>query len=168
MSRRAPLAVIGWLAVAAAATGIGLAAVQVIGSGISAGTGTDVITPAQAARDLEAAGTAPPSGVAPSGSTPSPSGSQPTSPAPAAGPTNQRLLAGPAGSVIAGCTPAGAKLISWTPAQGYSVERFDPGPGEYAEVRFRADGRSSSGRGNGEVRVRIRCVRGEPIAAWDT
>src|SRR5262245_32303483 len=161
MSRRAPLIVIGWLAVAAAAIGTGLGAVQVIGSGISAGAGTDVIPPAQAARDLEAAGPLPSSGL-----TPSPSTSQPASPAPE--PSNRRSLAGPAGSIIAGCAPAGAVLISWTPAQGYSVERHDSGPGEYAEVRFRADGISSGGRGNGDVRVRVRCVQGEPVAEWDS
>ena len=158
MSRRAPLIVVGWLAVAAAAIGIGLGAVQVIGSGISAGAGTDVLTPEQAARDLQAAGPGP---------TPSPSVSPKASATPDSGPSNRRSLAGPAGSVIAGCTPAGAVLISWTPAQGYSVERHDSGPGEYAEVRFRADGHGNSGSGNGEVRVRVRCVQGEPTAEWD-
>jgi hypothetical protein len=161
MSRRVPLIVAGWFTIAATAIGTGLAAVQVIGSGIGAGGGTDVISPAQAARDLAAAGPLPSSAP-----TPSSAGSQPASPAPDAGPTNRRSLAGPAGSVIAGCTPAGAVLVSWTPAQGYSVERHDAGPGEYAEVRFRANGGSNSGRGNGEVRVRVRCVQGEPTAEW--
>jgi hypothetical protein len=76
-----------------------------------------------------------------------------------------RTLAGTAGSVIAGCTATGAVLLSWAPAQGYAVERADAGPGEYAEVRF-ASGRGSSGKGNGEVRVRVRCVAGVPVAEW--
>jgi hypothetical protein len=159
MSRRVPLIVLGWFAIAATAIGTGLAAVQVIGSGIGAGTAPDVITPAQAARDLQAAGP-PPS------SRPTPSASSRPTPDPA--PSNRRSLAGPAGSVTAGCTPAGAVLISWTPAQGYSVERHDAGPGEHAEVRFRADGRSHSGHGNGDVRVRIQCVQGVPTAKWET
>jgi hypothetical protein len=55
-------------------------------------------------------------------------------------------------------------LISWWPAQGYSIDRVDPGPGEYAEVRFSSG--SKSGKGNGEVRVRVRCVGAVPVADW--
>jgi hypothetical protein len=166
MSRRALLIVVGWLAAAAAALGAGLAGVQVIGGGITAGTG-EVLTPAQASDALARAGTpSPPAGSPSAGPPTSPPPSSPPS-SPPAGPTNLRTLAGSAGSVVAGCTPAGAVLMSWAPAQGYSVERFDRGPGEYAEVRFRS-GAGSSGRGNGEVRVRVRCAGGVPVAEWRT
>ncbi len=158
MSRRVPLIVAGWLAAAVAAIGTGVAGVQVIGGGITDGSGGDVLTAAEAADQLGRAGTpspAPPV-VPPPVTT---SSSAPTNP------TNRRTLAGPAGSVIAECTPAGAVLVSWTPAQGYGVERFERGPGEYAEIRF-SSGRDSSGKGNGEVRVRVRCVGGVPVAEW--
>jgi hypothetical protein len=160
MFRRALLIVAGWLAAAAAAIVTGLAGVQLIGGGITSGTDGDVLTAADAADQLARDGT--PS-AAPSIRTPSPStpASTPTSTAPA----NVRTLAGTAGSVIAGCTPTGAVLLSWTPAQGYAVDRADPGPGEYAEVRF-ASGRGGSGEGHGEVRVRVRCVAGVPVAEW--
>jgi hypothetical protein len=162
MSRRALLIVAGWLAAAAAAIGTGLTGVQVIGGGITAGTGGDVLTPAQAADELARAGTPSSPRVPPSAQ---PSTSVVPSSPPATGPANLRTLVGSAGSVIAGCTPAGAVLISWTPAQGYAIERADPGPGEYGEVRFRSGG-GSGGKGNGEVRVRVRCVGGVPIAEW--
>jgi hypothetical protein len=170
MSRRAPLIVAGWLAAAAAAIGTGLAGVQVIGGGITAGAGTDVLTPAQAAADLSRAPAPSPTASGSDGPVPTPSGTGSATPGPPpsqppAGPTNLRTLAGSAGSVVAGCTPTGAMLISWTPAQGYAIERADPGPGEYAEVRFRSGG-GNSGRGNGEVRVRVRCVAGVPAAEW--
>jgi hypothetical protein len=164
MSRRAPLIVVGWLAAAAAAIGTGLAGVRVIGGGITAGAGGDVLTPAQAAAELSRAPLAPSSSPT-AVPTPARSGSAPPSGPPPTTPTNLRTLAGSGGSVIAGCTPAGAVLVSWTPAQGYSIERADAGPAEYAEVRFRS-GRGNSGRGNGEVRVRIRCVSGVPTAEW--
>ena len=163
MSRHALLIVAGWLAAAAAAIGTGLAGVQVIGGGITTGSGGDVLTSAEAADQLARAGAPPPTAATPSptvSATPSSATSTP------AGPTNLRTLTGPAGFVIAGCTPAGAVLISWTPAQGYSIERADPGPGgEYAEVRF-GSGHGGSGKGNGEVRVRVRCVSGVPVAEW--
>jgi hypothetical protein len=159
MSRRVPLIVVGWLAAAAAAIGTGVAGVQVIGGGITTGTGGDVLTAAEAADELARAGTpsAPPPVVSPS----APSSSAP----PSTVPTNRRTLAGQAGSVIAECTPAGAVLVSWTPAQGYAVERVERGPGEYGEIRF-SSGRGSSGKGNGEIRVRVRCVGGVPVAEW--
>jgi hypothetical protein len=166
MSRRALLIVAGWLAAAAAAIGTGLAGVQVIGGGITTGSGGDVLTSAEAADQLARAG--PPPAASPSTAVPSPSAMPSSATSPPAGPTNLRTLTGTAGFVIAGCTPAGAVLISWTPAQGYSIERADPGPGgEYAEVRFRSGG-GRSGKGNGEVRVRVRCVGGVPVAEWRT
>jgi len=164
MSRRALLIVAGWLAAAAAAVGTGLAGVQVIGGGITAGASGDVLTPAQAAEELSRA-PLPPAGT----DSPAPPGPESPPPghesSPPAGPTNTRTLVGTGGSVIAGCTPAGAVLVSWTPAQGYSIERADPGPGEYAEVRFRSAG-GRSGHGNGDTRVRIHCAGGVPIAEW--
>jgi serine/threonine-protein kinase len=165
MSRRTPLIVAGWLAAAAAAVVSGLAGVQVIGGGITAGAGTEVLTPAEAAAELS--GRPAPAASGPGSEAPTPSASVTTAPSspPPAGPTNLRSFTGAGGSVVAGCTPAGAKLVSWMPAQGYAIERYDPGPGEYAEVRFRS-GSGKHGHGNGEVRVRVRCADGVPFAEW--
>ncbi|GIJ65474.1 hypothetical protein Voc01_003910 [Virgisporangium ochraceum] len=160
-------AVAGWVAAAGAATLIGLAGVQVIGNGITGGTGGDILTAEQAARELAAAEPVP-TASAPPASVPSPStpASDPSTPPPTAGgPVNVQVFGGPGGTVRAGCLPGGAVLVTWSPAQGYSVEEYRVGPGEYAEVRF--DRGSSSGKGNGESRVRVRCVGGVPAASWD-
>jgi hypothetical protein len=154
-------AVAGWVAAAGAATLIGLAGVQVIGNGITAGTGGDVLTAEQAARELAAAEPLSSAPAPTPSSTPSPSSAAPT----AEGPANVRVFGGPGGTVRAGCLRGGAVLVTWSPAQGYSVEEYRVGPGEYAEVRF--DRGSSSGKGNGESRVRVRCVGGAPTASWD-
>jgi len=68
MSRHALLIVAGWLAAAAAAIGTGLAGVQVIGGGITTGSGGDVLTSAEAADQLARAGPPP---AAPSTASPS-------------------------------------------------------------------------------------------------
>jgi hypothetical protein len=153
--------VAGWVAAAGAAILIGLAGVQVIGNGITAGTGGDVLTAEQAARELAAAEPAPSSPASTPPSTPPPSSAAPTVEAPA----NVRAFGGQGGTVRAGCLPGGAVLVNWSPAQGYSVEEYRAGPGEYAEVRF--DRGSNSGKGDGESRVRVRCVGGVPTASWD-
>jgi hypothetical protein len=145
------LAAAGWIAAALAAIGIGLAGVQAIGNGITAGTGGDVLTAEEAARELAAA---PPPVTSPSPSSASPTPDQPL---------NVRAFAGTGGTVTAGCLPAGAYLVNWSSAQGYRVEEYRRGPGEYAEVRFESDSR----KGNGESRVRIRCAAGVPAAEWN-
>jgi hypothetical protein len=154
------LAVAGWVAAAMAATAIGLAGVQTIGNGITDGAGNDVLSAEQAARDLAAA--PPPSGSSRPEAPPSaPSGTPSTEPSSA--PTNERVFSGDGGTVRAACVPGGAKLISYSPADGYSVKEARTGPAEHAEVRF---DRGSSGKGNGESRVRITCVGGVPVDSW--
>src|SRR5689334_21690626 len=117
---RTVLAVVGWFTAAAAAIGVGLAGIQAIGSGITTGAG-DVKSPAEVSRELAL-------------SAPSPSLSSPPSPSsspsssPSAVPLNVRPFSGTGGTVTAGCLPAGVFLISWTPAQGYGVDRVDRGP----------------------------------------
>ena len=149
-------AVAGWIAAAAAAIGIGLAGVQTIGNGITAGTGGDVLTAEEAARELAAA---PPPSSAPSATL----SATPSSPPPDQ-PVNVQAFGGPGGTVVAGCLPAGAYLVNWTAAQGYRVKEERRGPGEYAEVRF--DSGSGKGKGNGESRIRVRCVGSVPSASW--
>ena len=157
---RSLFAVAGWIAAAVAAIGIGLAGVQTIGNGITAGTGGNVLTAEEAARELAAAPPVP-------SATPS---SSPSVVPPAASPTpdqpvNVRPFAGTGGIVTAGCLPAGAYLVNWSSAQGYNVKEYRRGPGEYAEVRFESG--SSRGKGNGESRVRIRCTANVPTAEWN-
>ena len=146
VGRRAVLVAAGWLAAAGVATAIGIAAVRLIGDGITA-TGAEVLTPEQVAEQLSAA----PPGTAQRSAAPS---------SPPAGPIGgPRPLSGPGGTVVAVCHADGrAALLSWTPAQGYQVERAERGPDEHAEVRFEG----SAGRSQ----IRVRCVTGEPTAEW--
>ncbi|GAB3810991.1 hypothetical protein [Micromonospora zhanjiangensis] len=77
MHRRTVLVVVGWFVAAAAATGAGLAAVRVIGDGITAGPGAEVVDADRVARDLAAA--------TPTG--PTPTATAPTTPTATAAPT---------------------------------------------------------------------------------
>jgi hypothetical protein len=153
---RSLFAVAGWIAAAAAAIGIGLAGVQTIGNGITAGTGGNVLTAEEAARELAAAPSVIPSSTSASPSVASPTPDQPV---------NVRPFAGTGGTVTAGCLPGGAYLVNWSSAQGYNVKEYRRGPGEYAEVRFGSG--SHKGKGNGESRVRIRCMANVPTAEWN-
>jgi hypothetical protein len=161
---RSLFAVVGWVVAAVAAIGIGLAGVRAIGNGITAGTGGDVLTAEDAARELAAAPPLPSPGSPSRASSGTPSGSASGAVPPAV--MNVRVFGNAAGSVQAGCLPAGAKIISSSAAIGYGIKESRLGPGEYAEVRFDRNG-GNSGKGNGEVRVRIRCGSdGVPAASW--
>jgi hypothetical protein len=163
---RSLFAVVGWVAAAVAAIGIGLTGVRAIGNGITAETGGGVLTAEQAERELAAAPPLPSASprspsTGPSGSA-SPSGDASAVPEVA----NVRVFGNAVGSVQAGCLPAGAKIVSSSAAIGYSIKESRLGPGEYAEVRFDRNG-GNSGKGNGQVRVRIRCGTDDvPVASW--
>jgi hypothetical protein len=180
MGRRTVVAVAGWFAAATTATLTGLAAVQLIGSGITDGTGTEVLTPAQAAGQLASAApldtaSGPPAATSPAATSTaatspaatSPAGTSPAATPPAASsvaPTrpigHAQPLSGPGGTVVAVCDGGLVTLLSWTPAQGFAVVRADRGPDNHAEVRFEGSG--------GRVEVRVECVAGKPVASWKT
>jgi hypothetical protein len=145
MPRRTLLTFAGWLAAALTATAIGIGALRLVDF---TGGGGDVLTPQQVSDLLAAA-------------SPAPSPAQPTaapSSTPDLSPSAPRSLSGPGGSVVAVCVGGQAFLRTWTPAQGYGVERVERGPYEHADVRFEG----SAGRSE----VRVRCVNGEPTADW--
>jgi len=61
--------------------------------------------------------------------------------------TVTRLLTSAGGSVVASCTGSGASaqvyLISWSPAQGFTVNGpVNRGPGQAAEIEFESGGQS--------------------------
>ena len=66
------------------------------------------------------------------------------------------LLASPAGTVVASCGPAGAYLVSWSPAQGYGSEQVVRGPAAIARVTFDA--------GSSSLTLAVSCHAGSPIA----
>jgi hypothetical protein len=134
---RSLLAVTGWLAAAAAATTVGVIAIDAAGTGL-AGTATAPMTQGQVTRALAGA-TQPP---------PSPAASAP------GGPGVTRALTTAGGSIIARCTSGQATLISWSPAQGYQAEDIGRGPAPTATLKFEA--------GSTDIRVSISCPGGIP------
>jgi hypothetical protein len=169
--RRGVVAVAGWLAAAFLATGVTLAAVTLIGSGIF-GESTRTRSQAevtQALAALRTAGASPsPSGTPSSPASSSPSGqpSNTTTPAePTSEPTSsvatavspvRRVITSAGGTVLAECLGRHVTVISWTPAQGYRVDDVDMGARRDVEVRFEGE--------DTEVRVKIRCTNGRPDA----
>jgi hypothetical protein len=94
-----------------------------------------------------ATSTAPPTPASPPASSPSPA--QSTTPV-------GTPLSSQAGTVVATCEPAGAYLISWSPAQGYEVDRVNRGSAAVASVIFETTSR--------EVTMNISCSSGTPVS----
>ncbi|MEV0395736.1 septum formation initiator [Polymorphospora rubra] len=156
MRRRTVLAVAGWLAAVAAATLTGVGALNVIGAGITGGSGGEVYSQERIARDLAL----PPSVAAPSaGPTGTPAPGPTASVAPTTSPDPRHALFTPGGTVVARCVGDEAELTSWTPAQGYGASDFDRGPDDDAEVTFDGPG--------GSFEVTVTCADGTPKATWE-
>lgn len=157
MTRRVLIGITAWAAAAAVSTGIGIAAISVLGAGIT-DRGVRPLTPDQVERALAADTTPAPAATTPATptapvATPTAQG---TSGAPAAGTT--RALSTPGGSVLARCGPADAVyLLSWTPAQGYGVDDVNRGPAPRASVKLEAD----HGR---KLVIQVTCRSGVPTA----
>ncbi|MFG2349761.1 hypothetical protein [Streptomyces phaeochromogenes] len=171
MPSRTFLALAGWTAAAVAATLTGLAAVEIIGDGITGSTDGQTISSKQAEQQLDAAKTSPSpdpgqgqgQGTDQATATPTPTATPDTgtaTPAPTASPTAVRkTFSTPGGTAIAVCDGATVRLLSWAPAQGYGVDSADPGPDdEHAEVKFEGSA--------GKVELRVRCANGHPSGSW--
>jgi hypothetical protein len=156
MGRQSILAAAGWLATAAVATLIGVGAIRLVGESIT-GTPGGVRSQGEISRALAApeptdpgAATGPAVTATPDpGTTPAPTGAP-------ASPGVRRGFATTGGTAVAECGPAGVRLVSWAPAQGYRVRDVDRGPDEHVEVRF------IGAAGEGELK--LRCVAGQPVA----
>jgi hypothetical protein len=59
------------------------------------------------------------------------------------------------GSTVVECTGTMARLLSWTPADGYEVLAVQPGPAPSVHVRFRAGN-------NQQISIQAKCVDGVP------
>ncbi|MEV1287609.1 septum formation initiator [Micromonospora sp. NPDC049679] len=146
MVRRTLLTVAGWLAAAVVATLVGLAAVRVIGAGITGGAAGEVLTREEIARRLDSA--TPSATAAPA----------PPTPAPSASSAARAALSTPGGTVVATCADGLVTLLSWAPAQGFAVTDVERGPRERAELKFRGS--------NGKIEVKVVCAAGQPSATW--
>ncbi len=163
------VAVAGWVAVALLATGVTLAAVTLVGSGIF-GDSTRARSQAEVAQALASLTTTTPSAAdaANSAESSAPPTSPPSTTDPSASPVApetsvstaippvRRLITSAGGNVLAQCTGRDVVVVSWTPAQGYRVDDVDLEARRDVEVRFEGE--------DTEVRVKIRCADGRPVA----
>ncbi|MGC4879144.1 septum formation initiator [Micromonospora sp. DT43] len=151
MGRRSLLVAVGWVATVAVATLIGLGAIRLVGESLT-GTPGGVRSEAEIERALAApeATSAAPTAV-------TPAGTASTAPSPDAG--VRRSFATDGGTAVAECGPAGVRLVSWAPAQGYRVRDVDRGPDDDVEVTFEG----SAGRHE----LKVRCIGAEPVAVAD-
>ena len=160
------IAVAAWLLGAATATGGCLLAVSLLGDGFGvSGSSSQQLTVAAVSRALADAKRerSPASSVA--SSAPSRPGraraaarhsrKAPPAPTPAQSAAAGTPLASPAGTVYASCESAGAYLLSWSPAQGYGVDRVVRGPAAVASVVFDAGTRA--------VAMHVSCPGGTPV-----
>jgi hypothetical protein len=151
------ITVVAWLLGAATATGGCLLAVSLLGAGfgVTGNSGQQLTTGgvskalAAAARDSDVAATPSPSARArpltrrPRAARPTSSPTPTPTPTPASTPTPAQSatpagtpFSSQGGTVVATCEPAGAYLLTWSPAQGYEVDRVVRGPAAVASVRF--------------------------------
>ena len=166
MSARFLAGVGAWLLGAGAATGGSLLAVSALGQGLAPAPSQQLtVTAVNDALASEKAEATPPTAVrspmppvsssaTPLAPRPKKSSPAPSAPAPQPG-TTDLISAG--GSVVAGCQPEGAYLVSWSPAQGYEANLKIRGPAANAKVTF-ADPHKT-------VTMTVSCSGGVPSAA---
>ena len=126
-------------------------------SGGTFGAGGSPISEADVRHSLAAAASTPATLPGSTGSTP-PAGSQSASPHPSATTggqvpqTGHRSFSG--NTVLASCLGSQARLTSWSPASGYSVDGASQGPARSVWVKFKS--------ANSEITVRVTWAGGNP------
>jgi hypothetical protein len=157
MSKHSALAAMVWSAAAVLGVAAGMAAISAVGTGITE-RGVKPMTP----DEVDAALAVPPTPPGPSPAPSSPAPRDPPRPAPTVTVTRQVTtaitnLASEAGDIVARCDGGTAFLVSWTPAQNFSVgdsNRTPPGP---VFVRFQSSTRL--------VTMTVTCRADRPSAA---
>jgi hypothetical protein len=164
MGRRSVLVAAGWLGAAVLAVLVGLGAINVIGDGLTAGSG-NALSPADVARQLSAAPSTPPS-PAPvtTGAAAPPSSPASTEPSATTGAGSRPAVESRRGNtVVARCAGTQAEILTMTPALGFAVHEKSSGPQHEAEGEFR-----SSSDNHDRVKVRVTCSDGTPGFSWET
>ncbi|MEU7903564.1 hypothetical protein [Actinoplanes sp. NPDC049118] len=175
MTRRTLLGTAGWIGAAVLAVLIGLAAVRVIGDGLTSEAGRPR-SQAEIDRELAAhATTTPTSAGAPAsagptaGTDPEPapttasappasaSASAGSGPAPSVGLRSFRTRGG---TVVARCGDRRAEIVAMSPLAGFAVHERDEGPRVQAEGEFRG-----TVDDHDRVKVRISCAGDRPVLA---
>jgi hypothetical protein len=146
--RGALTSIAAWTLGVVAAVSVGLVALAMIGSGLTA-------NPVQPlSQDM---GDQPPLTAA--GSPSSHPSSRPTQPSPTSSAEprtddTQRLTTTRGGTVVAKCHGDEAYLLYWSPAQGFAVQEVLRGPARVARVTFKGMGR--------EIKISVSCVANVP------
>ena len=150
--------VLGWVAVTAAAFGISMAAVTLVGSSIGDPV-ADPLSAGQVRRQLELTQrTATPSASPTATPTTGPTGpttttsADPSRSATAGGPP--RLLSSGGGTVIASCADGLVTLESWILADGFRADHWDRAPATTAKVEFESE--------HDRYKLEITCRSGVP------
>lgn len=148
MTRRTASGLLAWLLAVALATGVGIAAVSVIGDGI-VGSGPQPLSQSE----VDNAQFTPPAtttGTSTSDAT-TPPGS--TSTGTTAPDDSAKVFPMQGGTVSVRCTGGLVEIVAAVPGQGYQVEA-DREADDHPKVRFRS--------GKDDVEARFRCVGGVP------
>lgn len=132
---RGLVAVLGWAVAVSSATAVSVAAVDLLGEGIT-GRSVQPLSPAEVERALDQATATPPGGNTASPSE-SPSGSPSASPGASGGVT--RVLAVGGGTVVASCARGQVTIRSWSPNQHFTADLKDRGPDRTASIEFESD-----------------------------
>jgi len=167
VSARVLAGVGAWLLGAAAATGGSLLAVSALGQGLAPAPSQQLTVAAvnHALASEAAEATRSPAAMPPVSSSATPLAPRPKkrSPAPSVSPSSPAPqpattdLISVGGSVVAGCQPAGAYLVSWSPAQGYEDGWYIRGPAPTAKVTFEGSSKL--------VTMVVSCRGGVPAAS---
>jgi len=145
VNRRVLLGIAGWLAVAAAATTAGVAAIDVLEEGIT-GKNVRPLDDEAVRRALSDAGTTPPRPAPTPTAAPSPS---------SIGGVTKSLAAG-GGTVTARCEGGRVTIVAATPYQGFRTDGIDRGPAASASLTFKSS--------DTEYAVAVTCANGTPAA----
>ncbi|MEU4220706.1 hypothetical protein [Actinoplanes sp. NPDC026623] len=171
MTRRTLLGTAGWIGVAVLAVLVGLAAVRVIGDGLTSDAGR-TRSAAEVARELAARAT-PTTGDGPASTGPAavaepePTPAETSAPA-ATAPTGGgrapsaglRSFRTQGGTVVARCRDGRVEIVAMSPLAGYAVHERDQGPRAQAEGEFRG-----AADDHDRVKVRVSCAGDQPVLA---
>ncbi len=151
--RRQALGFLGWLCATLIATAVGIGAVSLLSEGLT----SDAMTPLSSDAVAKALASAGPGAPTPT------SGPSPGAPTATTGPS--RSLSSPGGTVIARCEGDLAYLMSWSPAQGWSVDEQQRGPASSTMIQFEGD---TDRNDDLEVTLTVTCRSGSPVSAVAT
>ena len=140
----------GWLGAVVLAVLVGLAAINVIGSGLTSSGGAPK-SEAEVQRDLAALPSAPAPAPAPSPSAAASLGGRPTTV------DSSRSFRTRGGTVVATCSAAGATITGMSPETGFDVHERTSGAQAEAEGEFR-----STSDNHDRVKFSVTCSGGRP------